>query len=108
MSSTAETLDRAYQALRAGSFPQAEQLCRQVLQADPANALAWFWLGAACQCQHKLSEAATHYRQALALRPDFAEAHSNYGAVLATQGRLEDAVTHFRQALQINPRFADA
>ncbi len=103
-----ETLARAHQFLRAGSFPQAEQLYRQVLQRDPANAPTWFYLGAACQGQGKLAEADVHYRQALALRPEFAEVHSNLGVVLAIQGQPAEAVASFRRAVQLRPHFPEA
>jgi predicted O-linked N-acetylglucosamine transferase (SPINDLY family) len=108
MPSIQDTLTRAYEFLRAGSFPQAEQVCRQILQVDSANAQAWFWLGVACQGQGKLAEAAAHYRQAIALRPEFAEAHSNLGGVLAMQRMLEGAVASLRRAVQIRPDFPEA
>ncbi len=108
MSPTSDPLARACKALQTDCFLQAERLYRHVLQLDPGNALAWFWLGAACQGQGKLSEAADHYRWALALQPDFAEAHSNYGVVLAVQGRLQEAVEHYRRAIQVNPRLPEA
>ena len=45
MPSIPEALARAVACHRAGQLPQAEQIYRQVLQADPRNADAWHLLG---------------------------------------------------------------
>ena len=45
MSALMETLNQALRCHQAGQLPQAEQLYRQVLQADPACSHAWNLLG---------------------------------------------------------------
>jgi predicted O-linked N-acetylglucosamine transferase (SPINDLY family) len=65
-------------------------------------------LGNALRAQGRLDEAMGHYRQALALRPDFAEAHNNVGVTLQDQGKLDEAITHLRQAVALQPALAGA
>ena len=69
MASVAEVFGQAWQYHQAGSFPQAEQLYRQVLQVQPANADAWCFLAAVCQAQGRLAEAVSDFRQALQVLP---------------------------------------
>jgi hypothetical protein len=55
-----------------------------------------------------IAGAITHYRRALALKPDFAEAHNNLGVALAREGRLDEAILQFQEALKINPDGVEA
>jgi predicted O-linked N-acetylglucosamine transferase (SPINDLY family) len=55
-----------------------------------------------------VDEAATCYRRALELKPDYAEAHNNLGVALKDQGRLDEAVACYRRALELKPDFAEA
>jgi Flp pilus assembly protein TadD/ADP-heptose:LPS heptosyltransferase/glycosyltransferase involved in cell wall biosynthesis len=63
-------------------------------------------LGAALQMQGKLEEAASHYRQAIALQPNDARAYANLGRLLRSQGKLEAAIFHLRKAFVLDPNFA--
>ncbi len=56
----------------------------------------------------RLEEAATSYRQLIALQPDYAEAHVNLGIALEELGILEEAEANFRQALDLKPDLAVA
>jgi tetratricopeptide (TPR) repeat protein len=102
------TLAEARQHHQAGDLPRAEQVYRQVLAADPANAQGWYLLGAVCQAQGKLDDAVSSLRQALRLEPHRAAAHNHLGVTLAQQGHLEEAIACFRQALQFQPDWAEA
>jgi cytochrome c-type biogenesis protein CcmH/NrfG len=76
------SLDQALACHRSGDLRRAEQLYRQLLQGEPADADAWHLLGDALRVQGKLAEAVAAYRQALRLRPDAAEAHYGLGLCL--------------------------
>ncbi|MFZ6718665.1 tetratricopeptide repeat protein [Undibacterium sp. Ji49W] len=54
-----------------------------------------------------MASAATCYRKALVIDPDFAKAHSNLGFVLMQQGRADEAERSLKQALALDPKNAD-
>lgn len=56
----------------------------------------------------RLDEAISHYRRAIALKPDFAGAHSNLGTALCELGMLEEAESSYRSALAFQQGQADA
>ena len=56
----------------------------------------------------RVSEAEWHYRQAIALEPNFADAYSNYGNLLKEGDRVEEAILRYRKALEIDPQHANA
>ena len=58
--------------------------------------------------QGEVDSAITHYRQALALKPDFAEGHNNLGVALARKGQIDEAILHYERALAAKPDYADA
>src|SRR5437764_251642 len=91
MPTIAEALNQALQHHQAGALQQAEQLYRQVLQA-----------------QGRLEAAALCYCQAPRLKPGYAEAHNNLGYALQKQGKLEEALPCYHRALDIKPDFPEA
>jgi tetratricopeptide (TPR) repeat protein len=104
----AEAVQQAWQYHQAGQLQEAEWRYRQVLEAAPSHADAWYLLGAACQVQGKVDAAIECYQQALRIRPDNADVHSNLGVAYKEQGRLADAVASCREALRLNPSFPEA
>jgi tetratricopeptide (TPR) repeat protein len=108
MSTPPETLAYGWQLHQAGDLARAEAIYRQVLQAEPAHAGAWFLLGLACRGRGALGEAEAAYRQALRLRPDFLEARNNLGNVLAALGRLDEAAGCYRDVLRLRPDHVEA
>jgi protein O-GlcNAc transferase len=87
---------------------------------------AHYHLALALQAERRLDTAETHYRKAVAIKPDYAEAHMNLGNVLAEQGRrldaahnnlgvmaaargaLPEAIAHYRRAVAARPGFVEA
>src|SRR5439155_16601813 len=65
-------------------------------------------LGVVLFHQGEVAGAVTHYRGALAIKPDFAEAHNNLGVALAQEGEIDEAILHYREALTLKPAYADA
>src|SRR6266853_626888 len=123
MPTPSEAFGLARKLHQAGNLRQAEQLYRQVLQADPAQGEVWLLLGNAQQRLGKGAEAyfsmgmaqaesgdrggaIESYRQALGLNPTHVEAMTGLGTALAEQGNLEEAVAHLRKAIQCRPEFA--
>jgi Tfp pilus assembly protein PilF len=103
-----QSIDLARKSHQSGDFHRAEQLCQELLGADPRNAEGWALLASASQAQGKLAEASTSYRRALEVRPDSAEVCFNLARVLAAQGKPEEAIRSYRQAIGLKPDHADA
>ena len=133
MATIPEALQVALQYHRAGHLREAEQIYRQIVQADPSQAEARNNLdiilrqqgqtsgsasgvtqarleavthnrqGIALFNQGRLNEAVMAFQQALQLVPDFTEAHSNLGNILYYQGKHDEAVACYQQALRIRP-----
>ncbi|MGD0828331.1 MAG: hypothetical protein ABSA09_09655 [Desulfobaccales bacterium] len=53
------------------------------------------------------AQAASAFRQALALKPDWAEAHSLLGSALSRSGNQREAEVELRKAVQLQPDYAE-
>ncbi|HYV39536.1 MAG TPA: tetratricopeptide repeat protein [Gemmataceae bacterium] len=108
MATTAELFAAAVTQHQTGALAQARQLYLQVLQADPAHADAWCFLGAICQAHGQLAEAEAHFRRAVQLVPGYTSARNSLGVALAEQGKLDEAAVCFLQVIAHEPGDADA
>jgi tetratricopeptide (TPR) repeat protein len=89
---------------RSGDLQQAHEIYRQLLAADPQNAVIFNLLAAVCIDANQLSAAGAYLAEALRLNPALAAAHDNSGLLLVAQNRSVDAVAHFRRAAALDPR----
>jgi predicted O-linked N-acetylglucosamine transferase (SPINDLY family)/2-polyprenyl-3-methyl-5-hydroxy-6-metoxy-1,4-benzoquinol methylase len=99
----ARAVEAAYRAMYekwAGGRPDSSrQDAKQHLSPSArAQAVAYFNEAIDFRQQDRLEEAATFYRKALEIDPDFAEASYNLGNVLAALGHFDAATRHFRDA----------
>ena len=88
---------------KAGRLPEAEKLCRQVLQQDPRHVDALRMLGLLAASAGDLDNAEHLLRQALQQAPDHTPALFELGRVLKEMDRPEEAVAVYRQLLQQEP-----
>jgi tetratricopeptide (TPR) repeat protein len=102
-------------ALAAGRFGEAADRYEAVLRLRPADpaalrncAEAHYRDANALGNAGKVAEAASEYRQALLLWPQFVQARANLGLALSTMGRPADAVTELEEALRQKPDYAEA
>jgi tetratricopeptide (TPR) repeat protein len=72
--------------------------------ARDAPASVWFDLGLAHQDLRDYHGAATAYRRALELKPDFAEAALNLGVALQESGDLDRAMRAYVEAYRLRPQ----
>ncbi len=78
--------------LEQGKNSQAVETLRTAVSLlGNTNALAFNYLGLACQQAGQLAEAESAYRRALALDHDMAELHYNLGCLWLSQNKLEQA-----------------
>ena len=54
------------------------------------------------------NRAIDHFKDALALKPDYAAAHYNLGNSFKAQGKLDEAAARFRRAAELKPDYAEA
>jgi tetratricopeptide (TPR) repeat protein len=69
-----------------------------------ASAMVWFDLGLVRQDLHDHIGAATAYRRAFELKPDYAEAALNLGTVLQESGDLDNAMRAYAEAYRLRPQ----
>lgn len=103
-----ELLSQAIDHHQNGRLDDAIRLYREVIAADPENAVAHNNLGNAFLRQGMLDEAAAGFRQAISLQSDYADALSNLGFSLTERGRIDDALPPLRQAASLQPDHAGA
>ena len=108
MISITEALSAALEHYQAGRLPEAESLCRQILQAQPTHPDALQLLGVIAYQGGRSDVAIDLLGQAIAANPMAAEASYNLGLMLHKEGRLEEATAHYREALRLKPEYADA
>jgi predicted O-linked N-acetylglucosamine transferase (SPINDLY family) len=93
---------------QAGRIPQAEALCRQILEVEPNHPEALHLLGLLAHQGGQHEVAVTYISKALALEPANPELHNNIGEAYRAQGKLQEAITHYWQALSLHPTYAEA
>src|SRR5262245_26567420 len=106
-----EPLDPFPLALRCyaeGRFQEAEQACRQILDAQPTNGHAWYLLGSVAFKAGDFARALQCFGNTVNLIPGFADARNNLGLALAMQGDVTNAASSFRAALDLKPDHAEA
>ena len=104
----ADSFAQAFAAYRAGRFRDVEELCRQILQANPGHFEASHVLALAQAGLDKHEQALESYDRALRLRPNEAAVLNDRGASLLALGRLEEALQNYDRAIAAQPRFAAA
>lgn len=92
---------------QAGRLAEAEQIYRQVLAIDPANADCLHLLGMVAFQTGRHQEAAELIRKAISIHKRAVSYHSNLGNVLQAQGKLDEAEVCYRKALEIKPGQAE-
>jgi Tfp pilus assembly protein PilF len=97
----------AWQYYHTGQWQQAEQLFRQILQADANQVEALHLLGVIAFQTGRINLAVDYLHAAVRLKPDFAEAHNNLGVALQKQGKWADAALAYQQALRMRPDAAE-
>jgi tetratricopeptide (TPR) repeat protein len=85
-----------------GDYAAAAALLERAVASD-APASVWFDLGLVRQDLRDYSGAATAYRKALDVKPDYAEAALNLGIVLQEKGDPDNAMRAYAEAYRLRP-----
>ena len=88
---------------QAGRLPEAENLYRQILAAEPYHPHALHYLGILAHQLGKHEIAVELINKALGCLPDYVDAHINLGIAFRAQDLPEEAVASFRRALSLKP-----
>ena len=108
MATIPEAMKIAVRHHQAGQLQPAEQIYRQVLQADPNQADALHLLGVIAHQVGQNQDAVDYIGRAIASNPNNASFHANLGDVYRALRQLGEAVAAYRRALQIKPDYAEA
>lgn len=88
---------------RAGQLQRAENLCRQILSAEPSHPKVLHLLGM-IHIQRGRNEEAVHFiERAICQNKNSAEYYTNLAIALQNLGRNEEAILTSLQALSLNP-----
>lgn len=102
MNSTVERLAAAQRHYQAGQFQQAEQLCREVLAAEPHHPEASYQLGMLAMDARQFDAAAQLLRQAIEFGTPQASHYINLGLAYDGMGDAPRAVRALGQALALD------
>lgn len=103
-----EMLQAGLQHHQAGQLQQAEQIYRQVLDANPDEPDANYLLGMLFNQRGDNDTAVEHVTRSIKARPKFPPAHNNLGTIYEQMDRMEDAAASYRRAVRLDPAMAEA
>lgn len=101
-----EQIEALVALMNAGDFRQAEAEALKLLKKHPNVALIADILANAQVRLGKTDKAATSFKKAIVLDPNYAEAHNNYGRLLLELGRTDEALRETKTALRLLPGLA--
>jgi tetratricopeptide (TPR) repeat protein len=103
-----EAVEEATELLQEERYPDALYALRDVIQGDPSNAYAFYYLGVALFETAQLEPARDAFRAALRLAPGHLGARVALANVLRMLGDLRGAIREGEEALRRHPGDGDA
>ncbi len=105
---SAAELEKALEAFRAEDYAAATAELQALLEDEPDNLSARYWLARSLIEQGELEAGEQQLRQILKVKADSAESRYWLGVTLAGQGRTQDARRAFERVLADDPDHKDA
>lgn len=103
MATIAEAFEAALNYERAGRLRDAEYICEQIVQYEPAHGDALHLLGTIAHRDGKSERAIELLRRAIEINPQSAALHADLGSLYRRSGRLEEAAASLEQACLLQP-----
>lgn len=97
----------ARQHCQAGRLPEAEGLCRQVLNEQPTNSEAWALLGLLAFRSKQIDRAIHFLKRAIEIDATIAETHCNLGVALNARGFFDQSIAAHQRAIELQPGRAE-
>jgi tetratricopeptide (TPR) repeat protein len=98
----------ALEIYQSGNFPEAEKICREIIESQPENIDALLLLGMLFYNYKEYDIAITYIQKILDFNSDNIYALFNLGNIYEKKGQPDTAITYFKKAITINPHFSDA
>lgn len=105
---TFDLLQKGLELHRQGALAEAAAHYAAVLQVDPHNTDAHYYMGMMCCQQGHFADGAAHARRAIQATPADARAHVLLGRALGAVGHREEALTSFERAIVLAPELSQA
>jgi tetratricopeptide (TPR) repeat protein len=96
------------QLMGSASVHEAKVLCTSLCRANPADAEAWYMLGAIHGQLGEFQQAESCCNKALALAPRHPGLHYNLAVAQMNLNRPDRAVTSLKHAISLHPQYAEA
>ena len=106
--SPAKAIEMAGQLYSRGEYRQAVRVCRQIIQARPANSDAHNILGVTLASLGNRKAAIEEVQRAIKLNPKAPSYYANLGEILRQDGQLDEAVEALETAVKLDPKNAQA
>src|SRR5688572_1213408 len=103
-----DAMREAAALFQAGRLDEADARCRDILQRDAGEAVAWHLRSVIAARRADPQHCVEYASRALALAPGNAEILANRGAALRQLGRYEEALADYDRALAIAPGSPEA
>lgn len=104
----AVALNQVDQLRQAGRMAEAEQMCRNLVVANPNFPNALNMLGLLLKARGAFPEAEIFMRRAIAAAPREAALHNNLGNILGAVGNSAAAEPAYRKAIELKADYAEA
>jgi tetratricopeptide (TPR) repeat protein len=104
----AKAIAMAGQLYSRGQYAQAERVCRQIIEARPANGDAHNILGVSLAALGRTEDGLAALRRAVKLNAQAPSYYANLGEILRQSGKIDEAAEALETAVKLDPNNAQA
>jgi tetratricopeptide (TPR) repeat protein len=104
----AKAIEMAGQLYSRRQYAQAERVCRQIIEARPANADAHNILGVSLAALGRTEDGIAELRRAVKLNAQAPSYYANLGEILRQAGKIDEAADVLEKAVKLDPNNAQA